>query len=290
MTIKIPTITLNNGVEMPQEGFGVFQISDLATCKQAVKDALEVGYRSIDTAQAYYNEEAVGEAIKESSVAREDIFLTTKVWIDDYGYEKTKKSIEVSLQKLQTDYIDLVLLHQPFSDYYGAYHALEDLYEEKKIRAIGVSNWSATKLVDLAEFNRIAPAIDQLETNVFCQQQAIKPYLDQYKTQIEAWGPLAQGANNIFENSVLTEIGKNHGKTAAQVALRYLTQNGVVIIPKSTHKKRMQQNLDIWDFTLNDAELEQIQQLDTGHSLTLDHDAPETVKFFANYSKNNAPK
>lgn len=290
MTSKIPMITLNNGVEMPQEGFGVYQIDDLSECKQAVKDALEVGYRSIDTAQAYYNEEAVGAAIAESPVSREEIFLTTKVWIDDYGYELTKKSIELSLQKLQTDYLDLVLLHQPFNDYYGAYRALEDLYDEKKIRAIGVSNWSAARLVDLAEFNRIAPAVNQLETNIFYQEQAIRPYLDQYQTRLEAWAPLAQGANNIFTNPVLTEIGKKYNKTPAQVALRFLTQNGIIIIPKSTHKERMQQNINIWDFELTSVELEQIRQLDTGQSLTLDHDAPESVKFFVDYSKNNAPK
>ncbi|UQS84382.1 aldo/keto reductase [Bombilactobacillus thymidiniphilus] len=279
------TMTLNNGVKMPQEGFGVFQIDDLATCKLAVQDALDVGYRLIDTAQGYFNEEAVGAGIAASAVDRQDIFLTTKVWISNYGYEKTTKSIEESLKKLQTDYLDLVLIHQPFSDYYGAYQVLEDLYDEGKIRAIGVSNFLPDRFVDLAEFTRITPAVNQLETHVFFQQQEDRKYLDQYQTQIESWGPLAQGKNGLFTQPVLTQIGAKHAKTASQVALRYLTQQGVIIIPKSVHKKRMQENFDIWDFTLTNDELVQIKQLDTHKSEVIDYRDPESVRLFANYVK-----
>ncbi|UQS82922.1 aldo/keto reductase [Bombilactobacillus folatiphilus] len=272
------TLTLNNGVKMPQEGFGVYQIDDLETCKQAVKDALEIGYRSLDTAQAYHNEEAVGAAIAESSVDRQDIFLTTKVWISNYGYEQTKASVEESLRKLQTDYLDLVLLHQPYGDYYGAYRALEDMYEEGKLRAIGVSNFYPDRYVDLVKFNRIVPAVNQLETHVFHQRQIDREYLQKYGTQIESWGPFAEGRNDFFNNATLKEIGAEHDKTAAQVALRFLIQEGVVIIPKSTHQKRMQENLDIWDFALTAAEIEQITALDTKTSLFFDHADPQRVE------------
>lgn len=278
-------VKLNNGVEMPQEGFGVYLIDDLAECKQAVKDALEVGYRSIDTAQGYFNEEAVGAAISESPVDRGDIFLTTKVWITNYGYQKTKDSIRESLKKLQTDYLDLVLIHQPVSDYYGAYQALEDLYEDGTIRAIGVSNFLPDRFVDLAEFTRVTPAVNQLETHVFFQQQEARPYLERYQTQIESWGPLAQGKDGLFENKVLTKIGQKYDKTPAQVALRYLAQIGVVIIPKSTHKERMQENLAIWDFELTTDEMAEIKQLDTHKSNVIDYLDPDTIGFFAHYGE-----
>lgn len=283
---NVPMIKLNNGVKMPQEGFGVYLIDDLAECKQAVKDALDVGYRSIDTAQGYFNEEAVGAAIAESPVDRGDIFLTTKVWITNYGYQKTKDSIRESLKKLQTDYLDLVLIHQPVSDYYGAYQALEDLYEEGTIRAIGVSNFLPDRFVDLAEFTRVTPAVNQLETHVFFQQQEARPYLERYQTQIESWGPLAQGKDELFENKVLTKIGQKYDKTPAQVALRYLAQIGVVIIPKSTHKERMQENLAIWDFELTTDEMGEIKQLDTHKSShAIDYRDPDTIDFFAHYGE-----
>ncbi len=277
MTTNIPTVTLNNGVKMPQEGFGVYQIDDFDLCKQSVKDALRVGYRAIDTAQGYHNEKAVGQAIAESDIDRSNIFLTTKVWISNYGYEQTKKSVQESLTKLQTNYLDLVLLHQPFNDYYGAYRALEDLYQEGKIRAIGVSNFYADRYLDLVKFNKIIPAVNQLETHVFYQRTEERPYLDKYHTQLESWGPFAEGKNDFFTNPTLVEVGKKHNKTAAQVALRFLVQNGVVIIPKSTHKKRMQENIDIWDFKLSSDEMHKIKQLDTNKSLFFDHRDPKIV-------------
>lgn len=272
----IPKITLNNGVQMPQEGFGVYQIANEAT-QQAVQSALDIGYRAIDTAQAYQNEQAVGQAIQDSPINRQDIFLTTKVWVSNYGYDKTKSSVEESLKKLQTDYLDLVLLHQAYNDYYGAYRALEDLYQAGKIRAIGVSNFYADRYVDLVKFNEVVPAVNQLETHVFYQRQAERPYLKQHGTKLESWGPFAEGRNNFFHNETLIQIGSNHHKTAAQVALRYLTQMGVIIIPKSTHQERMQENLDIWDFELTATEFQQIQQLDINQSLFFDHRDPEVV-------------
>ncbi|MEK0306004.1 aldo/keto reductase [Bifidobacterium favimelis] len=277
----IATVKLNNGVEMPMEGFGVYQIRDFDQCKQAVLDALEVGYRSIDTAQAYGNEEAVGAAIAQSGIKREEIFLTTKVWISDYGYDKARESVLRSLDKLGTDHLDLTLLHQPFNDYYGAYRALEDLYDQGKTRAIGVSNFYADRYVDLVKFNRVVPAVNQLETHVFQQRRTDRKYLDKYGTQIESWGPFAEGLGGMFTNPVLTRVGQAHGKTAAQTALRFLVQDGVVIIPKTVHKERMQENLDIWDFALTGAEMEAIRGLDQGRSLFMDHESPETVEDFA---------
>lgn len=276
--MTIPNITLNNGVEMPQEGFGVYQIADYEACKQAVKDALSVGYRAIDTAQAYHNEEAVGQAIAESEVDRQDIFITTKVWITNYGYEATKQSVLDSLDKLQTNYLDLVLLHQPYNDYYGAYRALEDLQAEGKLRAIGVSNFYADRYVDLVKFNRVVPQVNQLETHVFYQREEDNEYLKKYGTQIESWGPFAEGRNNFFDNETLQRIGDKYHKSVAQVALRFLTQKGVVIIPKSTHKERMQENLDIWDFELLSEDMQEIQSLDTKQSYFFDHEDPETVE------------
>lgn len=286
---QIPNITLNNGVQMPQEGFGVFRIADLKQCQTAVQTALDTGYRLIDTAQAYYNEEAVGQAIADSTVNRQDIFLTTKVWVSNYGYQQTKDSLKESMQKLQTDYLDLVLLHQPFNDYYGAYHALEDLYQAGQIRAIGVSNFLPDRFVDLAEFNDVQPAVNQLETHVFYQQRTAQKYLDQYKTQLMAWGPLAQGQNDLFNNPTLVQIGQQHHKTAAQVALRYLIQLGIVIIPKSIHPDRMQQNLDLWDFALTPEQMQQIQKLDAPNAPRKDRRAPENVKFYKDYDQNNRP-
>ncbi|WP_219912672.1 aldo/keto reductase [Bombilactobacillus bombi] len=265
---------------MPQEGFGVFQVNDLKVCEQAVLDALDVGYRLIDTAQAYGNEAAVGKAIQASSVKREDIFLTTKVWVSNAGYELAQASIMKSMDNLQTDYLDLVLIHQPFGDYYGTYRALEELYKVGKIRAIGVSNFYPDRYVDLVKNVSVTPAVNQLETHVFNQRQNDRIFLEKYGTQIESWGPFAEGKNNLFQNPTLTKIGQSYNKTAAQVALRFLIQSGVVVIPKSTHKERMQQNFDIWDFVLNEQEMQQLQALDTGKSLFIDHYAGETAEMF----------
>ena len=274
------SVTLNNGVQMPQEGFGVYQIHDAATCQQAVLSALAAGYRSIDTAQAYGNEAAVGAALQQSSVDRHAIFLTSKIWLSNYGYEAAKASIDESLKKLQTDYLDLMLLHQPYCDVYGAYRALEEAYDAGKIRAIGVSNFYPDRLVDLALNARIVPAVNQVETHVFDQQIAATQVMAKYGVQIEAWAPLAEGAHDLFTQPVLTRIGRTHQKTAAQVALRYLLQRGVVIIPKSTHADRIAENLAIWDFTLSPTELDQIRALDTGKSVFLDHRDPATVEEF----------
>lgn len=274
----INTIELNNGIKMPQEGFGVFQIPDYEQCKQAVKDALSVGYRSIDTAQAYQNEQAVGDAIKESGINRDDIFITTKVWISNYGDQKTIDSIHESLKQLETDYIDLVLLHQPFGDYYGAYRALESLYKQGIIKAIGVSNFSPDRYLDLVINNKITPAVNQLETHVFYQQNKAEKLLLEHGTQLESWGPLAEGKNNFFTNETLEKIGQKYQKSVAQVALRFLVQHGAIIIPKSTHIERMKENIEIWDFELTTSEMDQITSLDLNHSLFLDHTNPESVK------------
>ncbi len=282
---KIPTVTLNNGVKMPQEGFGVFQIPDFEACKQAVKDALEVGYRLIDTAQIYQNEAAVGQAIQESSVPREDIFITTKIWVSDYGFEETKAAVEKSMERLQTDYLDLVLLHQPFNDYYRAYQALESLYDAKKLRVIGVSNFYPDRYIDLVNYSKIVPAINQLEMHVFHQRAEDQHYLEKYGTQIESWGPFAEGKNGLFTNETLVNIGKAHDKTAAQVALRYLIQLGAIIIPKSVHKERMQQNIDVWDFELSSEEMAQIKTLDLKKPLFIDHHSPEAIERFVNLEK-----
>lgn len=277
---NIPQVTLNNGLKMPLEGFGVFKITDLKQCKQAVLDALNTGYRLIDTAQHYENEQAVGSAIAESKVPRSDIFLTTKIFPNNFGYQKTKQSLKISLKKLQTDYLDLVLLHHPFNDYYGAYRALEDLYHEGKIKAIGVSNFYTDRYIDLVHFSNIVPAIDQVETHVFHQRKTLHKYLKKYGTQIESWGPLAQGRDHIFTNPTLVNIGKKYHKTAAQIALKFLAQNKIIIIPKSAHKKRMQQNIDLWDFQLSASDIQNISQLDTGKSQVMDHEDPAFVEQF----------
>lgn len=272
------TVKLNNGVEMPILGFGVYQVPDGSDCEKAVSEAIEVGYRMFDTAQAYGNEESVGNAIKKSGIAREEFFIVTKVWISNAGYEKAKASIDESLRKLQTNYIDLLLIHQPFGDYYGTYRAMEDAYKEGKLRAIGVSNFYPDRFVDLSHFCEIQPAINQVETHVFNQQKAAKEIMKKYNTQIMAWGPFAEGKNNLFTNETLKEIGDKYGKTVAQVALRFLTQEGVVVIPKSVKKERMEQNFNIFDFTLTGRELDKIRALDLGHSLFFSHYDPATVE------------
>ena len=272
-------VTLNNGVKMPQLGYGVYQTPAEDT-KRCVLEAIEAGYRSIDTAQAYGNEAGVGEAIKESGLPREEFFLTTKVWITNAGYEKAKASIEESLKLLQTEYIDLLLIHQPFGDYYGTYRAMEEAYKAGKVRAIGVSNFGPDRYLDIEHFSEIKPAVNQIETHVFQQQKTAKEYLKKYGCQIESWGPFAEGKNEMFTNPVLTSIGARHGKTAAQTALRFLLQSDVVIIPKTTHKDRMQQNFDIFDFELTSEEMSEIEALDGGNSLFFSHYDPAMVEWF----------
>ena len=272
-------VTLNNGIKMPKLGYGVYQTPPEDT-KRCVLDAIEVGYRSIDTAQAYYNEEGVGAALAECGLPREEFFLTTKVWITNAGYEKAKASIIESMKKLQTDYLDLLLIHQPFGDYYGTYRAMEELYNEGKLRAIGVSNFGPDRYLDIEHFSKVKPAVNQIETHVFQQQKTAKKYLQKYGCQIESWGPFAEGRNDFFTNPVLTDIGAKYGKSAAQVALRFLRQSNVVVIPKSVHKDRMQQNFEIFDFTLTPDDMAAIEALDSGESLFFSHYAPETVEWF----------
>ena len=270
-------IKLSNGVLMPQMGYGVYQIEP-EDCERCVMDAISVGYRMIDTAQAYLNEEAVGKAWKKSGIRREDLFLVNKVWHSNYGEGQTMKSIDESLRKLQTDYIDLMLLHQPFCDRYGAYRDLEKAYKAGKVRAIGVSNFFPDHLVDLAANMEIAPMVNQVETHVFDQQREARKYMDEIGTHIMSWAPLAEGQNNLFSDPVLTKIGEKYGKTAAQVALRWLLQSDVIIIPKTVHKSRMEENLNLFDFTLDADDMEAIALLDTGHSLFLDHHDGEVAK------------
>lgn len=276
-------VKLSNGVEMPILGFGVYQIPDLEECERVVLEAIEVGYRSIDTAQVYGNEEAVGNAIKKSRVDRKEFFVTTKVWISNSGYEKAKASIEESLKKLQTDYIDLLLIHQPFGDYYGTYRAMEEYYKAGKLRAIGVSNFYPDRFVDIVNFVEIKPMINQVETHVFNQQIIPQEIMKEYGTQIESWGPFAEGKNNLFTNETLVEIGKKYDKTAAQVALRYLIQRDIVVIPKTVKKDRMIQNFSVFDFELSEDDMKEILKLDKKESLFLSHFDPETVKFLVNH-------
>ncbi len=275
-------VKLLNGVEMPILGFGVYQIPDLEECERVVLEAIEVGYRSIDTAQVYGNEEAVGNAIKKSGVDRKEFFVTTKVWISNSGYEKAKASIEESLKKLQTDYIDLLLIHQPFGDYYGTYRAMEEYYKAGKLRAIGVSNFYPDRFVDIVNFVEIKPMVNQVETHVFNQQIIPQEIMKEYGTQIESWGPFAEGKNNLFTNETLVEIGKKYDKTAAQVALRYLIQRDIVVIPKTVKKDRMIQNFSVFDFELSEDDMKEILKLDKKESLFLSHFDPETVKFLVN--------
>ena len=272
-------VTLNNGVKMPKLGYGVYQTPPEET-ERCVLDAIRIGYRSIDTAQAYGNEEGVGNAMVKCGLPREELFITTKIWISNYGYEKAKASIEESLKKLQTNYIDLLLLHQPFGDYYGAYRAMEEAYKEGKVRAIGVSNFYPDRYLDIFHFSEIKPAVNQVETHVFQQQKVAKKYMEKNGTQIMSWGPFAEGKNDYFQNPVLKEIGEKYGKSVAQVALRFLLQSDVVVIPKSTHENRMQENFNVFDFTLSNEDMEKIQALDTGKSLFFSHYDPETVEWF----------
>ena len=273
------TVTLNNGVKMPQLGYGVYQVSP-EEAERCVSDALSVGYRMVDTAQAYSNEEGVGAAVKKSGIARDEVFIVSKIWIGSYGYERAAASIDASLGRLQTDYIDLMLLHQPFCDYYGAYRALEEAYRAGKLRAIGVSNFQPNHFIDLASNVEVTPAVNQVETHVFCQQIRAQKYMDEFGTKTMSWGPLAEGRNGLFTNETLGEIGRAHGRSAAQIALRYLTQREVIIIPKSVRRERMAENFSIYDFELTPDEMARIEQLDTAHSLFFDHNDPETVKMF----------
>lgn len=274
-------ITLNNGVKMPKVGFGVYQVTDQNECRQAVLDAIDVGYRLIDTAQAYGNEEAVGEAIKMSGVDRKDLFITTKVWISNYGYEKAKMSVEESLKKMQLDYLDLVLLHQPFNDYYGAYQALVDLYKEGKIKAIGVSNFYPDRLVDMAIFSEVTPAINQVEVNVFHQQKEAQVYNKKYGVQLEAWAPFAEGRNNMFSNPELKAIGEKYRKTVAQVILRWLVQRNIVPLSKSVKKSRMEENINIFDFELSKEDMDKISEMDKKESSFFSHYDPSIVEMIA---------
>ena len=264
---------------MPILGFGVFQVPDPKECEQSVLDAIESGYRLIDTAASYQNEEAVGEAIKKSAIAREDLFITTKLWIQSNGYQDTKKAFEVSLKKLQLDYLDLYLIHQPFGDVYGEWRAMEELYKEGKVRAIGVSNFQPDRLMDLIVHNEIIPAVNQIETHPFHQQNDAQKFLVENNIQIESWGPFAEGKNGLFQNELLSSIGKKYNKTIAQVVVRWLTQRGVVTIPKSVRKERMQENFNIFDFQLSDQDMEAIKALDTNASAFFDHRDPKMVKW-----------
>ena len=272
-------VTLSNGVKMPILGYGVYQVT-ADECERCVLDALEAGYRSIDTAQSYFNEEQVGSAIRKSGVKREDIFLTTKVWVEHYGYDECRNSIEESLKKLQTDYVDLMLLHQPFADYYGTYRALEDMYDEGKLRAIGISNFYPDRMVDIASFSRIRPMVNQVEVHVLNQQTEAKKWMDKYGVQIEAWAPFGEGRGGLFENETLVNIGKKYGKTSAQVMLRWNIQRGVVVLPKSTHKERMLQNIDVFDFALSDDDMAAIAALRTATSAFFSHYDPNMVEWF----------
>ena len=275
-------IKLNNGVEMPILGYGVFLV-DPKECERCVTDAIDVGYRMIDTAQAYYNEEGVGAAIKKSGIKRDDFFLVTKVWITNSGEEKAAKSIDESLKKLQTDYVDLLLIHQPFGDYYGTYRAMEKAYKDGKTRAIGVSNFFPDRFVDLCNFVEIKPMVNQMETHVFQQEKTMRKYMDKYNTQLMSWSPMARGENNFFNNEILKSIGDKYNKTAAQVALRFLTQENVIIIPKSTHKERMKENFEIFDFELSDDDMNTLRALDKGESIFVNHYDPEFVQSIINY-------
>lgn len=275
---KMETVKLNNGIEMPLEGFGVFQVPDPAVCEQAVLDAIATSYRLIDTAAAYMNEEAVGKAIAKCGVPREELFITTKLWVQDASYEGAKAAIETSLNKLGLDYIDLYLIHQPMGDYIGAYRAMEEAYKAGKLRAIGVCNCYPQILTDICETVDVIPAVNQVELHPFFQQENALALMKEYGVQPEAWGPFAEGNHGIFTHPVLTKIGEKYGKSAAQVALRWNVQRGVIVIPKSVHRERMEQNIDIWDFRLSDADMAEIAKLDIGHSEIVDHYDPKFVQ------------
>ena len=272
-------VTLNNGVKMPQLGYGVYQTPAEET-ERCVLEAIKNGYRSIDTAQVYGNEEGVGNAIAKCGLPREELFITTKIWITNAGYEKAKASIDESLRKLKSDYVDLLLIHQPFGDYYGSYRAMEEAYKSGKARAIGVSNFYPDRFIDIAHFAEIKPAVNQVENHVFQQQKVARKYLEKSGTQLMSWGPFAEGRNDFFNTPALVEIGEKYGKTPAQVALRFLLQSGSVVIPKSVHENRMKENIDVFDFELNADEMKRIEALDTGKSLFFSHHDPETVEWF----------
>ena len=278
-------VTLNNGVKMPQLGYGVYQV-DPKECERCVLDAISSGYRLIDTAQAYHNEEGVGNAVKKCGVPREDLFIVTKIWICNAGEEKAYESILESLRKLQMDFVDLILIHQPFGDYYGTSRAMERAYKEGKVRAIGVSNFYPDRFIDLQAHVEVKPMVNQVETHVFNQQVEADEYMKKYGCQIMSWGPFAEGKNDFFTNPTLKSVGEAHGKSVAQVALRYLLQRGVVVIPKSTHRERMEQNIDVFDFTLNDAEMQRIADLDMKHSLFFSHYEPAMVEQFMVWEHN----
>ena len=280
-------VTLNNGVKMPRLGYGVYQVTK-EECEACVLDAIKVGYRLIDTAQSYFNEEAVGNAIEKCGVPREELFITTKVWISNYGYDKTRESVLNSMKKLKVDYLDLVLLHQPFADYYGAYHALEDLYKEGKLRAIGVSNFYPDRLSDICAFNEITPQINQVETNPFNQQIEAQENMIKNNVQIEAWAPFGEGRNDMFNNPVLKKIADKYQKSVAQVILRWLTQRGVVALAKSVNPNRMQENFTIFDFKLSDDDMNTIKELDTKNSLFFNHQDPNTVDMFVQFVNQRA--
>jgi len=280
------TVTLNNGVEMPLLGFGVFQITDAAECERSVYEAIQTGYRLIDTAASYENEEAVGKAIKSSGVAREELFVTTKLWVQDAGYESAKKAFERSLQRLQLDYLDLYLIHQPYGDVYGSWRAMEELYQEGRVRAIGVSNFHPDRVMDLIVHNKVVPAVNQIETHPFNQQIETQKFLQENKVQIESWGPFAEGKNNIFKNELLLSIAGKYKKTVAQVILRWLTQRGVVVIPKSVRKERIVENFNIFDFELNPEDMAAIISLDTKVSSFFDHRDPKMVKWLGEAKRN----
>lgn len=273
---------LSNGLKMPVLGYGVYQV-DPQECERCVSDAVEAGYRLIDTAQAYGNEEGVGNAVKKSGIKREDFFIVTKVWVSNAGYENAKKSIETSLTKLQTDYIDLLLIHQPFNDYYGTYRAMEEYYEKGLLKAIGVSNFYPDRFIDLSHFVKIKPMVNQMETHIFNQQKKLHEILKENKCQLMSWGPFAEGKNDFFNNSVLVSIGSKYGKTSAQTALKYLIQKNIVVIPKSIRKERMIENINVFDFSLSNDDMAALEKLDTGNSLFFSHYDPEFVKFIANY-------
>lgn len=275
-------IKLNNGVEMPQFGYGVFQVSP-EECERCVSDAIAVGYRSFDTAQVYQNEEGVGNAIKKSGIDRKEFFITTKIWISNFGYEKAKASIQKSLEKLQTDYIDLMLLHQPFGDYYGAYRAMEEAYKEGKIRAIGISNFYADRYLDLAHFVEVKPAVNQVETHLFHQQGELQEIMKKHDTKLMSWGPLAEGKNDFFNNPTLKQIGEKYGKSVAQVALRYLYERDIVLIPKSANKDRMAQNIDIFNFELSAEDKQTIAQMDEKKPLIFNHHNPQSVEMLVSW-------
>ena len=272
-------VLLNNGVEMPILGFGVYQVTDPNECETSVLEAINAGYRLIDTAQAYGNEEAVGKAIKKSGVAREELFITTKLWVSDVSYDKAKKAFEKSLKNLGLDYLDLYLIHQPYGDVHGAWHAMEELYKEGRIRAIGISNFQPDRVMDMIVFNEVVPAVNQIETHPFNQHVETQKFLVENKVQIESWGPFAEGRNDIFKNELLASIGKKYNKSIAQVILRWLTQRGVVVIPKSVRKERIIENLNIFDFKLSPEDMEAIASLDNGKSLFFDHRDPAIVKW-----------